>query len=107
VGALPGRPRCGGDGRRLSAARGRSPSSAAFARQPVVLLPLRPRTWVEPGLAARKVQSVEHRAGGDARAAVDDELTRRELGERLVPRRVGGAGNAPRDAVDRVRLTAV
>ena len=46
-------------------------------------------------------------AGGDARAAVGDELARRQLRERLVPRRVHGSGNPAGYLVDRVRLAAV
>ena len=52
----------------------------ALARQLVALLPLRPRARVEASLAAGEVQAVQRDARGDARAAVGDELARRQLG---------------------------
>ena len=108
-------PRSATSSTRASASRGRasSPSrteqacgSAALARQLVALLPLRPRARVEAALAAGEVEAVERDARGDARAAVGDELARRQLGQRLVPGRVERAGDAARHAVDRVRLAA-
>ena len=45
-------------------------------------------------------------AGGDARAAVGDELAARQLGQRLVPGRVDRARDRGPDPVDRVRLAA-
>ncbi len=48
---------------------------------------------------------MEDDAGRDARAAVSDELSVRQLRQRCVPRRVQRAGDPARDAVDRIRLT--
>src|SRR5436305_12005608 len=49
---------------------------------------------------------MEDDASRDARAAVGDELARREVGEPLVPRGVQGTGDPSGNAVDRVRLAA-
>ena len=48
--------------------------SRRLARELGVLLPLRPGAGVEASLAAGEVQAVQGDAGGDARAAVGDEL---------------------------------
>src|SRR5947209_1523627 len=69
-----------------------------------VLLPLRPRAGIEAALAASEVLPVEDDTGGDAGAAVRDQLARRERRRRVVPRRVHGTRNPAGDAVDRVRL---
>src|SRR5205085_7733005 len=69
-------------------------------------LPFAPRAGIEPAFTAGERQPVQDDAGGDARAAVGDDLAGRELRPRLVPRRVLRPGNPARDAVDRIRLAA-
>src|SRR5436305_1671466 len=59
-----------------------------------MLLPLRPRSGVEAPAPSPQVQAVEWDAGGDARAAVGDELAVRQLGQVFVPGRIEGAGDA-------------
>src|SRR5882724_4859714 len=49
--------------------------------------------------------AVEHDGGGDARPAVGDELTVRQLRRGFVPRCVQRPGDPPWDAVDRIWLS--
>src|SRR6266536_695694 len=81
-------------------------SASASRDRQLELLPLAPRARVELALATGEGKPVERDGRGDARAAVGDELSLGELRERLVPGSVERAGNAPRDAVDWVRLAA-
>ncbi len=80
---------------------------AAFPRQFVVSLPLRPRAGVETPRPPLEGEPVEHGARGDPRAAVDGELSLRERRQRLVPGRVSRTRDPARDRVDRVRLAPV
>src|SRR5579884_1346831 len=83
----------------------RSLGSATLERQ-AALRPLAPRARIQAALAAREPGAVERDAGRHPRAAVGDELARGQLGKRLVPRPVQGAGDPAGGVVDLVRLAA-
>ena len=51
-----------------------------FDRQLRILLPLRPRPGIEAAVASGEMEPVQDDAGGDARAAVRDEIARGKLG---------------------------
>src|SRR5207247_10316202 len=79
----------------------------AALRREAEACPLAPRAGVELCLAAGQREPMDEHGGGDARAAVRDDLAGRDLRQRLVPRGVTGTGNVPGDRVDRLDVAAI
>ena len=71
-----------------------------------MLFPLRPGAGIQAPVAPREVQPVQHDAGGDARAAIGDDVAWGKLGRWLVPGRIQRTRDAAGHAVDSVRLAA-